>query len=227
MKISDISINPIGLPQDFNDLFELVLRSDTSSDNLFQQYQLDRDACKIHFDDIDSALSNSFDLFNAKWGTFSTKNNVVPLSNEVFISQYKDIFFQTLLKSPVNNGEDTEATIMFSELISQNKITTLYMLNDLFIKNIDNEYVCVKLLSLCNDYSYEELNPTAQTLAALSIHHKSSRVKSAAMNLFSHWGNKESYKLICSIDCPNEPWIKMKYQTIKMALKKKWCMQER
>ena len=56
---------------------------------------------------------------------------------------------------------------------------------------------------------------------------KKQRVKSAAMNLFSHWGTKDAYRLLCSITCPEAPWIKMKYETIKKALERRWCMQER
>lgn len=224
MKISNISINPIGLPQDFTELFEQVLSSDSSSDNWFQQYQIARDACKIRLNEIDSLLSTSLDLYNAKWGTFSTKSNIVPLSNEDFIAKYKEPFFNSIQKSPVNKGEDTDATLMFAELLVQNKITTLHILNELFINNIEDERTCVKLLSLCNDYRYDDLYPTAQTLAALSINHQSKRVKSAAMNLFSHWGTKEAYNLLCSIECPEDPWIVMKYQTIKKSLEKKWCM---
>lgn len=227
MKSSSITTSPIGLAQDFTEIFIDILNSDTSSDNWFQQYQVFRNVCKIHLDEDDSYLSSSMDLSHNRRSTFSTNSNVISLSNEDFIRQYKDVFYQAVIKSPINNGEDTDSTILFSELLRQNRISTLHILNELYINNIDNENICVKLLSLCNDYSYEELNPTAQTIAALSIHHKSNRVKSATMNLFSHWGTLESYKLLCSIECPEEPWIVMKYQTIKKALEKKWCTQER
>ena len=71
------------------------------------------------------------------------------------------------------------------------------------------------------------MKPTAQTLAALSVNHQSKRVRSAAMNLFSHWGTLGAYKLLNSISCPDDPWIKMKYQTIKKSLERRWYMQEK
>lgn len=224
MKSNHIVTNPIGLAQDFTDLFDTVLRSETSSDNWFQQYQTMREVCRIRLEHIDSMLSSSQEVYRSRLSTYSTEKNVVPLSNEDFADKYKTIFYKAVIKSPINIGEDTESTIMFSDLLSQNKITTLHILNELFINNIEDEHTCVKLLSLCNDYRYDELYPTAQTLAALSINHQSKRVKSAAMNLFSHWGTREAYNLLCSIECPEDPWIVMKYQTIKKSLEKKWCM---
>lgn len=227
MKNNSISTSAIGLVQDFSELFESILKAGTSSDNWFQQYQLFQDSNRIRFHEVESLLSTSLELYQREWSLFSTKSKVVPLSNEDFVTKYKKPLYQSIVKSPINNGEDSDSTLMFSELLGQNKITTLHIINELFINNIDNENTCVKILSLCNDYSYDELFPTAQTLASLSINHKSNRVKSAAMNLFSHWGTVESYKLLCSIDCPNEPWIIIKYNTIKKSLEKKWCMQER
>lgn len=227
MKNNSISTSAIGLAQDFSELFESILNAESSSDNWFQQYQLIKDINKIRFQEVESLLSTRMESYQREWSSFSTKKKIVPLSNEDFVAKYKDILFQAILKSPINNGEDSDSTLMFSSLLSQNKISTLHIINELFINNIDNENTCVKILSLCNDYSYDELFPTAQTLASLSINHKSNRVKSAAMNLFSHWGTKESYNLLCSIECPNEPWIVVKFNTIKKSLEKKWSMQEK
>lgn len=227
MKNNSISISAIGLVQDFSDLFESIQKADTSSDNWFQQYQTIQEFNRIRYNEVENLLSTSLELYQRGWSTFSTKSKVVPLSNEDFVTTYKELLYQSIVKSPINNGENSDSTLMFSELLVQNKISTLHIINELFINNIDNENTCVKILSLCNDYSYDELFPTAQTLASLSINHRSNRVKSAAMNLFSHWGTIESYKLLCSIDCPNEPWILIKYNTIKKSLEKKWCMQER
>ena len=40
MKNNSLSINPIGLLQDFSDLFEEIGKLDSSSDNWFQQYKI-------------------------------------------------------------------------------------------------------------------------------------------------------------------------------------------
>lgn len=217
----------IGLVQDFSDLFADISQLATTSDNWFQQYQSIRDLNKLHLQVIDEMLVSSLGIYHNNSSVFSTKQKVLPLSNEEFANKYKPLLWGTIKKSPINNGEESEATSLFAELLAKNKITTLHIINDLFINYIDDELVCVKLLSLCNDYSYDDLFPTAQTLASLSISHKSKRVKSAAMNLFSHWGTKEAYKLLCSIECPNDPWIQMKFNTIKKSLEGRWYMQEK
>lgn len=227
MRDNIISTSAIGLAQDFSELFKSIRKANTSSDNWFQQYQLIQDSNRILLREVENLISTSLELYQREWSTFSTKSKVVPLSNEDFVVKYKEPLYQSIVKSPINNGEESDSTVMFSKLLNQNKISTLHIINELFINNVDNENICVKILSLCNDYTYNELFPTAQTLASLSINHKSDRVKSAAMNLFSHWGTIESYNLLCSIECPNEPWIVLKYNTIKNSLEKKWCMQEK
>lgn len=227
MKNNSLSINPIGLLQDFSDLFEEISKLDSSSDNWFQQYKIKpyEDTLNLHF--LNDITSDKFCLSNLEQSISSSINKVIPLSNEQFIEKYKVVLYQCIKKSPIYRGEDNDMSLLFSKMLEENKVSTLYILNDLFINNIQDEMLCVKILSLCNDYGYNELNPTAQTLAALSINHNSKRVKSAAMNLFSHWGTLQAYNLLVSINCPDEPWIKMKYQTIKKSLERRWCMQER
>lgn len=227
MKNNSLSINPIGLAQDFSDLFEEISKLDSSSDNWFQQYKINSCKGNLFFQSLNNITSENFNLYDINIGISSSKNKVVTLSNEQFIKKYQDVLYLSIKNSSIYRGEDNEMSLLFSEMLEENKVTTLYILNDLFIKNIQNEMLCVKILSLCNEYGYDELNPTAQTLAALSVNHQSKRVRSAAMNLFSHWGTLDAYRLLNSISCPDDPWIKMKYQTIKKSLERRWYMQEK
>lgn len=227
MKNNEVSINPIGLAQDFSELFGEINNSDSSSDNWFQQYNVNPklEGLTLHvFDDFTSGVFLLSEFYRTQ---SSTKNKTILLSNDEFIEKYKNPLFYEIKKSSIYRGEDNEMSLFFSKMLEENRVTALYILNELFIKNMHDDAFCVKILSLCNDYSYDDLDPTAQTLAALSIHHKSDRVKSAAMNLFSHWGSYTAYKLLVSIDCPKEPWIQVKYQTIKKTLERRWCMQEK
>lgn len=227
MKNNSLSIYPIGLAQDFLDLFEEIIKLESSSDNWFQQYGVKSNKGRFMFKNMDNTTSESFSLSEIEQSISSTKNRVIPLANEQFIVKFQDLLLQRIKKSSIYRGEDNDMSLLFSEMLEENKVSTLYILNDLFIKNIKNEMLCVKILSLCNGYGYEELKPTAQTLAALSINHTSKRVRSAAMNLFSHWGTQEAYNLLLAINCPNEPWIKMKYNNIKKSLERRWCTQEK
>ena len=227
MKNSNASINPIGLVDDFSELFEEVCKIETSSDNWFQQYRVKSAKNRVEVVLHGDSISDSFWLLDIQNDQSSSKKQVLPLSNEEFCAKYKQLLFYAINKSAIFKGEDNEMSILFKEMYTENKIASLNVLNELYISNIDNDMFCVKILSLCNDYSEQDLYPTAQVLASLSINHKSDRVKSAAMNLFSHWGTKDAYRLLCSITCPEAPWIKMKYETIKKALERRWCMQER
>ena len=75
-----------------------------------------------------------------------TLNRVIPLSNEQFIEKYKGLLFHSIKSSPIYRGEDNDMSLLFSEMLVENKVSTLYILNDLFINNIQDEVLCVKIL---------------------------------------------------------------------------------
>lgn len=224
MKNDVLFTNPIGLVTDFTNIFEEISHGDYSSENWFQQYNCFLQTINVQYA-LDNLTSNPFS--ERTKSISSSKNSVYLLSNEAFIKKHHDTFLATILRSPINDGEDNPMVDYFNEMLDENKVASLNILNDLFVQNIDNEQICVKILSICNEYNEMDLSPTAQTLAALSISHKSGRVKSAAINLFSHWGTTNAYKLLCNLNCPKEPWIQMKYNRVKQSLKERCCMHEK
>lgn len=157
----------------------------------------------------------------------ASSSTVVPANNKTFRSKYERKFLATIQNTIFKAGEDNQATEMMSQLLAEKPDETLILLNDYFIEHYDDERLCVKILTLLNDYKYEELKPMGQTIALASISNKSSRVKSAAFNLFAHWACPEALKLLLQVEVPQQPWIAMKYNSVKDSLEKKCSMQER
>jgi len=222
-------VEPIGILSDFTALLHYQNEAKNQSDNKLQIYDPNRDRYLnwISYDEENEYSSSVFSELHHDYSAFFSKNTVRSIISKSFDSQYKNKFTETIISTVFVDGEDNMATIMFAQLLSIDKDATLKTLNQLFVDNYDNERVCIKILTLLNDYTYEQLNPYSQIIALASVSHKSSRIKSAAFNLFSHWGNKEALKLLNNVEPPSQAWILMKYNKIKKSLEERCSMQEK
>jgi hypothetical protein len=222
-------VEPIGILSDFTAFLHYQNEAKNQSDNKLQIYDPNRDRYLnwISYDEENEYSSSVFSELQHDYSAFFSKNLVRNIISRSFDSQYKKKFTETIISTVFVDGEDNMATIMFAQLLSIDKDATLKILNQLFVDNYDNERVCIKILALLNDYTYERLNPYSQIIALASVSHKSSRIKSAAFNLFSHWGNKEALKLLNNVEPPSQAWILMKYNKIKKSLEERCSMQEK
>lgn len=219
-------IDYIGLASDFESFF--LERSSSKSDNYFQNYDAKRQkylnwiSLGVAEDFASTQLSALFDQ-----PSFCSVRNIRPISTDSFDKKYKEAFAGVLRATNLELGEDNLATALFSKMVKENRDAAMSIINSLFIESFSEELTCVKILSILNDYSYEELFPFSQTMALACLSNKASRVKSAAFNLFAHWGNKQALELLLSIEPPTEEWIRMKYYTIKHSLEEQCFMLER
>ncbi len=157
----------------------------------------------------------------------ASSSKIVPTTNQSFREKNKKQFLSIIQNTRFHAGEDNQATEMMSHLMEVEHDETLILLNAFFVEYYDDERLCVKILTMLNDYSFSELKPFGQTIALASISNKSSRVKSAAFNLFAHWACPEALKLIQQVEEPQQPWIAMKYYAVKKSLEKRCSTQEK
>ena len=234
IKVKDSSdldsslVYPIGMLGDYEDVFKHLLESSHGSREIQKFISAYTERSFHYFSDeqMQEFLTWSFPkLGNSVDNTSSTK--VVPANNKTFRSKYVRKFLETIQNTIFKAGEDNQATEMMSQLLAEKPDETLILLNDYFIEHYEDERLCVKILTLLNDYKYEELKPMGQTIALASISNKSSRVKSAAFNLFAHWACPEALKLLLQVEIPQQPWIAMKYNSVKESLEKKCSTQEK
>ena len=234
IKVKDSSdldsslVYPIGMLGDYEDVFKHLLEYSHGSREIQKFISAYTERSFHYFSDeqMQEFLTWSFPkLGNSVDNTSSTK--VVPANNKTFRSKYERKFLETIQNTIFKAGEDNQATEMMSQLLAEKPDETLILLNDYFIEHYEDERLCVKILTLLNDYKYEELKPMGQTIALASISNKSSRVKSAAFNLFAHWACPEALKLLLQVEIPQQPWIAMKYNSVKESLEKKCSTQEK
>ena len=219
-------IDLIGLIPDLTEAIQYLNEAKNLSNDLLKVYEPYKDKYLqwISDIDIDTFFSSPITELQYTNSLNVSYNNVIPISTKTFDEKYKIIFRELIQSTVFEGGEDNAATRKFAELLTENKDAALKLICDYFIKDFKDERMCVKLLSLLSDYSYNELYPYSQTIALSSLSNKSSRVKSAAYNLFAHWGNPEALELLNSTEPPVEAWIRKKYYTIKSTLEERCGM---
>lgn len=221
-------IEPIGNLMDFNDLFQdLQEQAYRSVDWTKLLNPKDDDLWHIIESSYGDVAYQSLLALSEILSENSSIGTVIPVASKDFTEGHKQRFIEIIQNAIFEAGEDNAATEMMAELLMDHKEEVLKLLNTLFVDNYEDINLCVKILSLLGDYGYEELKPYSQSIALASIANKSPRIKSAALNLFAHWGNKDALRLLMEVDEPTEPWIKMKYLSIKKSLEERCSMQEK
>ena len=232
-NFSDIDIisqktDVIEQTSDFDNLFKTLSNTNMSIDWL-REYQPKPKAQTFWWiDDTENVYFNKIKEMSFSIKTLSettSASRVVPLSNEDFKAKHRTFFLRLIKSTRFISGEDNQATEMLSMLLSENKDATLSLIEEYFIdtmaKEKMDESLLVKLLTMLNDYDYEDLFPVSQTIALCAFSVKSIKVRAASFNLFGHWGNCESLNLLRKYDEPEEPWLNMKYNALLHSLKER------
>lgn len=220
---------PMGVLDDYEDVLKHLVNSSHGS----REYQkfissyIEKSYHLLSNDSMEDFMTWTLPNLSGKNSDNASTSGIVPSNNKSFRNKYEVLFLNKIQNTRFKDGEDNQATDFMAKLLSEEREETLIMLNDFFIGHYDDEKLCVKILTLLNDYKYDELKPFGQTIALASISNKSSRVKSAAFNLFAHWACPEALKLISQVEVPQQPWIAMKYNSVKKSLEKKCSTQER
>lgn len=106
--------------------------------------------------------------------------------------------------SEIEWGEYSEFERYFCQNIDINLLT---LINQIFVENINNEDIIVKIFHAISLLSYEQTFPNAQTmcLAALSVDNIA--IQESAIQLFEEWRNEEALSLLKKIRIKEE-WLK-------------------
>ncbi|MDR1244788.1 MAG: hypothetical protein LBJ98_02280 [Endomicrobium sp.] len=174
-------------------------------------------------DDIDFVLPNLEKKVSISTNS-SSKNDVISENYKFLLREQEFTFVQMLKETEFVDGMDNRVTEYFANLLTKHKNDALLWIQDVFLQNINNEDIVIKILSLFMDYSYDDLYPASQMIALASKEHKSTAVKSVAFSLFGHWCSKESLELLEAYNEPQEFWLKMKYDTLKTVIRKRCGM---
>ena len=97
----------------------------------------------------------------------------------------------------------------FEEFLIKNRNDKflINIINQIFIDNISDSDVIVKILHAFSKLDYGDTYPNAQTMCLAAISVNNSEVKEAAIEVFEAWRNSEALKLLQIID-RKEKWLK-------------------
>ena len=97
----------------------------------------------------------------------------------------------------------------FEEFLIKNRNDKflINIINQIFIDNISDSDVIVKILHAFSKLDYGDTYPNAQTMCLAAISVNNSEVKEATIEVFEAWRNSEALKLLQIIDI-KEKWLK-------------------
>ncbi len=81
--------------------------------------------------------------------------------------------------------------------------------------NLNDDEIIIKLLTIFADYDYNELSAVQPWIVMANINNRSNAVKSAALQIIDSWHNQEALDFLSHFEVPQEPWLRMKYMTIR------------
>lgn len=148
---------------------------------------------------------------------------------EDFLATNKQRFLSIIESTEFVPGEDNAATEEMERLIKENRLMTLSLLQEYVTEAASsqkmNTTLIIKVLNLLCDYTYEQLHPQSQNIALAALALNDIWINAAALNLFAHWGNRKSLNMLNNVNEPTQPWLKIKYNSIKKSLEEKCSVQ--
>lgn len=143
-----------------------------------------------------------------------------------YIKPYEMAFFKNLLSDDFSDSDRNDSTATFYRYVRQYKDAVQNWIVNIYNLRNDDEELLLQLFRLLRCFPYEFLAPASLCLAELAVHHQSDFVKSEALSLMDHWGNKEVLKMMKNHEPPSTPWLKMKYCAIIDSLERYVALQE-
>lgn len=145
---------------------------------------------------------------------------------ETYIKPQELTFFRELLCEDFSDSERNYSTATFYRLVKQyKKAVQNWIINIYNMRNGDEELL-IQLFRLLRCFPYDFLAPASLCLAGLAVHHQSDYVKSEALSLMDHWGNKEVLRMMQNHEPPSTTWLRMKYYAIKDSIERYVALQE-
>lgn len=157
-------------------------------------------------------------------------DNVPDPQARVICSQYiqpqEQGFVEVLMQEDFSDSERNISTYVLNRLAKKYHEAVKIWILDLYTGRQGDELFLMQLFRLLRCFPYEFLAPASFFLAGMGVHHNSDFVKSEALSLLDHWGNKAVYDMLQNHEPPATPWLRMKYCAIRESLRSHVVIQE-
>lgn len=149
------------------------------------------------------------DINNRFYSESSTKYKVKTFIDEFsakeknnFISQFKRLIDE----SDFEYGFSSPAEKYIRESLKNFGPFAREWINEIFIKNLDNEYITSSILKVLMHLDYSDLEPQGITMLLAALNHKSATVREDVIRTFENWENPDYISILKSISC-KESWL--------------------
>lgn len=163
-------------------------------------------------------------LFNeSRYASFQPRTNPE--------KRFVDLHLTEFLSRTIGKRTNEDFFSWFEQLFESNPegcrqlIQAAY--NSILEKNgMDSDAICA-ILEVLARFDYEEMSPIGLVTASSAIALDSETVKTKALDLIGHWGNREAYNLLNKISAPSGFLARMKYDSLIKTFHHKYAVSEK
>lgn len=132
-------------------------------------------------------------------------------------NDYKQELEDILFSSDIEWGIYSEFDKFVMEHVEDEYL--MKAINDIYVRNCQNEEVLMKILNAISEVEYEKVYPFGQITAIAAVSNKSLAVQQKGIEAFERWKREDSIAILENLDI-KENWLKKYVEKIINNLKK-------
>lgn len=157
-------------------------------------------------------------------GKYSTYS-IPPSSEKNTEKQFVDTNFP-ILKNLIFSESQEETIKWFESVYAENSDGSKQLIQNVFSSlltdNESNEEAIVNILNLLSRFDYEEMTPVGEVILASAMANKSDWIKSASLDVMSHWANRKIYNMLLKLEPPKGFLAILKYESILRSFRQRY-----
>lgn len=130
------------------------------------------------------------------------------------------------LKNLIFSASQEETGIWFESLFHANRDGSKQLLQNVFAALLtdsnNNEKAIINILNLLSRFDYEEMTPVGEMILASTLANRSDKIKSASLDVMSHWANHKIYNMLKKLEAPSGFLANLKYETVLKSFKQRY-----
>lgn len=234
IKINSAANDMVATTVEIQELFDSINKSRDSKskyqlyedqlnalDNLRPRYELINEY-------VDSLLTERSFAEQTFADIFLSTSRMYIISKGDFVKRHQEEFTEMIKYCHLDEDGYDNLVLHFEKLLKEDELGAQTLIANMFsetlVSDVPDIDLQVRILKFLANLSYESLGASAALIMSSAYSLSDIRVKSAVCDLFGHWANRPSYNLLKQMNRPQEPWLKMKYDSLIVQLEQKYVI---